>query len=385
MKPIQMSADTAAFDRLFSKEAAFTTATIDTSTFLNVRTPQITSPTADLLISVSGTVTMNAELFTTNGLFLDQASTAGQTFTGTTIGDKLIYSQTEDLYIGPTAVSTNLFLRGTGVAIGANFYPTATGTNGHVLTQTAPGTLALAAPTSSFAQVTTPSIVTSGDMTIDPVGFLFLDSSSTRLNGTTYVSAGSGTLGGNGFPFVTVPVGASSIRAENGLYCGSSGAGLSLISSAGGGIFANYNRIDVKGYGQYYGTAVTEDFVDSYKPTINTGVQGDSLVYDLVTGRFTNSESITLLVTFSYSLRTSSPGTRTDRKVLIRRNGISAAGSEFALTQGAMGDWQSGTATIILAPNDYLQVMTECFGGAAGVPGAYDSYSNITYIATPGV
>ena len=380
-----MSADTAAFDRLFSKEAAFTTATIDTSTFLNVRTPQITSPTADLLISVSGTVTMNAELFTTNGLFLDQASTAGQTFTGTTIGDKLIYSQTEDLYIGPTAVSTNLFLRGTGVAIGANFYPTATGTNGHVLTQTAPGTLALAAPTTTYGTMTITRIEATGDMTIDPVGQFIVEGSTARIN-SAYLSSGTGTSGGNGFTGITVPVGYSSIRGDNGMYLGSSGVGnLNLVASLGGAIFANANRIDLKGYGQYYGTAVAEDFVDSYKPTLNTGVQGASLTYNVVTGRFTNNTSSTVLVTMSYHIYGPSPGTRNGRKCLIRRNGISAPGSEFAFTSCSNVDWSAGTATIILAIGDYLQVMSEWYGGAAGAAGSYDAYSGINYVLTAAV
>ncbi len=351
-----MSADTAAFDRLFSKEAAFTTATIDTSTFLNVRTPQITSPTADLLISVSGTVTMNAELFTTNGLFLDQASTAGQIFTGTTIGDKLIYCATEDLYIGPTAVSTNLFLRGTGVAIGSNFYPQAPATNGYVLTQSSPGILQLLIPSSNFSSgITTPTIATSGDMTIDPVGFLFLDSSSTRLNFSTYISAGSGTLGGNGFPSVTVPVGGSAIRGDFGTWIGSSGGLLAFISSAGQRITANGRVLDQTNYATYGGSAPMPSAATTYKP--GSGLiqsTGTILDYNASNGAFTNNTGFTILVTASYSCRRDSN--------LLGAVGfgfeLNGAGVRIGRTDVAGIDWSSGFAMFQLLNGETFSLVS---------------------------
>lgn len=170
------------------------------------------------------------------------------------------------------------------------------------------------------------------------------------------------------------------------MYLGSDTAGVTILSAGGVGVFANSNRIDIKGYGAYYGTATAADFVDSYKPTLTTGVQGDSLTYNAATGRFTNSIGVAVLVTMTYSVLASQPpGTRVGRKCLIRKNGVSAAGSEFGFTQTVVSDWSTGSATIRLAPTDYLQVMSEFFGGVAGAAGAYDSYSNITYVLTAAV
>jgi hypothetical protein len=441
------SPDTASYDRLFAKEAAFTTVSIPTLSLQSLNTALITALGSELIISAPTFVTVNAPIVRSNGAYLHQATFANDTFTGTVFGDTTLRSD-GNFYIGTVEPSESVVISSqdrivlrsvNAIVIGGNSYPKTSGASGQVLTSnglgditwssvagtgtvtsvgltssssfitvtgaspiTSAGAYALdisgALPTANggtgtttftgtgsnvlqtaptfITSITTPSVISpsfsvagnmamtagSGELTLTSSSFLNLNGAATRINGGTFISAGTGTSGGNGFTGVTVPVNGTSFRGENQVYMGSSGSEVQILSAGGGGIYANGRRIDIAAgsYAMYGGSSPMPEARTSYKPPNTIATSGPQLTYNPSNGNFTNNTGATRLVTIGYSCsRESNAFGATGFGVEL--NG---AGARYAMTTVGGIDWSSASTVLLLPNGEFFRVVSDQSSGS---------------------